>query len=88
MDSRRPWPPYDQLRATEPTAFSEGKPVREIRLTLDGDMDRFVWFINNKPLAESDVICIRQGEVVRFIMINRTMMHHPMHLHGHFFRVW
>ena len=28
-----------------------------------------------------------QGEVVRFIMINRTMMHHPMHLHGHFFRV-
>ena len=86
MDSRRPWPPYDQLRATKPTAFSKGKPVREIRLTLDGDMDRFVWFINNKPLAESDVICIRQGEVVRFIMINRPVnTHHPMHLHGHFF---
>jgi hypothetical protein len=87
MDPRRPWPPYDQLRATKPTAFSKGKPVREIRLTLDGDMDRFVWFINNQPLAESDMIRIREGEVVRFIMINRTMMHHPMHLHGHFFRV-
>ncbi len=87
MDPRRPWPPYAKLRATRPTAFSKEKPVREVRLTLDGDMERYVWFINNKPLSESDVIRIRRGEVVRFIMINRTMMHHPMHLHGHFFRV-
>ena len=68
-------------------AFDPGKPIREIRLTLDGDMERYVWLLNNKPLSESDVIRIREGEVVRFIMINRTMMHHPMHLHGHFFRV-
>ena len=87
LDPRRPWPPYDKLRATHPTAFAKDKPVREIRLTLDGDMERFVWFINNKPLSESDSIRIRRGEVARFIMINRTMMHHPMHLHGHFFRV-
>lgn len=87
MDSRRPWPPYAELRSVVPTAFSGDKPVREIRLTLDGDMERYVWFLNNKPLSESDSIRIRKGEVVRFIMINRTMMHHPMHLHGHFFRV-
>jgi hypothetical protein len=87
MDPSRPWPPYSKLRATKPTAFSKDKPVREIRLTLDGDMERYVWFLNNKPLSESDVIRIRKGEVVRFILINRTMMHHPMHLHGHFFRV-
>lgn len=87
MDPRRPWPPYAKLRAIKPTAFSEDKPVREIRLTLDGDMERYVWFLNNKPLSESDSILIREGEVARFIMINRTMMHHPMHLHGHFFRV-
>ncbi len=87
MDPDRPWPPYAKLRATKPTAFSEEKPVREIRFTLDGDMERYVWFLNNKPLSESDVIRINQGEVVRFILINRTMMHHPMHLHGHFFRV-
>ena len=87
MDPRRPWPPYDKLRAIRPTAFDKSKPVREIRLTLDGDMERYVWFLNNKPLSEKDDILIRQGEVVRFIMINRTMMHHPMHLHGHFFRV-
>jgi FtsP/CotA-like multicopper oxidase with cupredoxin domain len=86
-DPRRPWPPYAKLRAIEKTAIDPDKPVREIRLTLDGDMERYVWFLNNKPLSESDVIRIRKGEVVRFIMINRTMMHHPMHLHGHFFRV-
>jgi len=87
MSPERPWPPYDKLRALHPTAFDSGKPVRDIRLTLDGDMERYVWFLNNKPLFESDNIEIKRGEVVRFIMINRTMMHHPMHLHGHFFRV-
>jgi FtsP/CotA-like multicopper oxidase with cupredoxin domain len=87
MDPSRPWAPYAKLRAIKPTAFSKDKPVRDIRLTLDGDMERYVWFLNNKPLSESDSIRIREGEVARFIMINRTMMHHPMHLHGHFFRV-
>jgi FtsP/CotA-like multicopper oxidase with cupredoxin domain len=87
MDPNRPWPPYAKLRAVKPSAFAADKFVREIRLTLDGDMERYVWFINNKPLSESDSIRIREGEVTRFIMINRTMMHHPMHLHGHFFRV-
>ncbi len=87
MSPNRPWTPYAKLRAIKPTAFSKDKPNREIRLTLDGDMKRYVWFLNNKPLSESDSIRIREGEVVRFIMINRTMMHHPMHLHGHFFRV-
>lgn len=87
MDTTRPWPPYAELRSVAPTAFSTDRPVRKIRLTLDGDMERYVWFLNNKPLSESDSIRIRKGEVVRFIMINRTMMHHPMHLHGHFFRV-
>ncbi len=87
MDPRRPWTPYEQLRSTRKTAFAEDRQVREIRLTLDGDMERYVWSLNNRPLSESDEILILKGEVVRFIMINRTMMHHPMHLHGHFFRV-
>ncbi len=87
MSSERPWPPYDKIRSPTPTEFSKDRPVREVRLTLDGDMERYVWFLNQKPLSESDSIEVKQGEVVRFIMINRTMMHHPMHLHGHFFRV-
>jgi hypothetical protein len=87
MDARRPGTPYGKLRAIKPTTFATNKPVRNIRLTLDGDMERYVWLLNKKPLSESDSIRIREGEVARFIMINRTMMHHPMHLHGHFFRV-
>lgn len=87
MDPRRPWPPYAQLKAKHPTAFDPKRKVRQIRLTLDGDMERYVWLLNNKPLSEQDDILIKQGEVVRLVMINRTMMHHPMHLHGHFFRV-
>jgi CopA family copper-resistance protein len=87
MDSSRPWPPYAQVRATHSTTLDAHKPLREVRLTLDGDMERYVWFLNNRALSESDSITIKEGEVVRFIMINRTMMHHPMHLHGHFFRV-
>jgi CopA family copper-resistance protein len=87
MGRARPMPPYDKLRALHPTAFAADKPVQTVRLTLDGDMERYVWFMNNKPLSETDHIAIKRGEVVRFIMINRTMMYHPMHLHGHFFRV-
>lgn len=87
MDARRPWPLYHKLRSPHATALTTDLPIREVRLTLDGDMERYVWFLNNRPLAESDAIKINEGEVVRFIMINRTMMHHPMHLHGHFFRV-
>jgi len=87
MAPERPWPLYEKLHATAKTTLDQDKTVREIRLTLDGDMSRYVWFLNNKPLSESDAIAIRQGEIVRFILINRTMMHHPMHLHGHFFRV-
>jgi FtsP/CotA-like multicopper oxidase with cupredoxin domain len=87
MDPARPLAPYKELRAVASTSLPSDKPERDIRLTLDGDMERYVWFMNNRPLSESDSILIRKGEVVRFIMINRTMMHHPMHLHGHFFRV-
>ncbi|MGK0190123.1 MAG: FtsP/CotA-like multicopper oxidase with cupredoxin domain, partial [Verrucomicrobiales bacterium] len=87
MSIERPFAPYKQLRAKRKTTFSESAPRRDVRLTLDGDMGRYVWFINNEPLLPGNDIKIKKGEVVRFHMINRTMMHHPMHLHGHFFRV-
>jgi len=88
MASRyRPFPPYPMLRATKSTEPPANAPRRTIRLTLDGDMSKYVWQINNRILAPDNDIHVQKGEVVRFVMINRTMMHHPMHLHGHFFRV-
>jgi hypothetical protein len=87
MSKVRPFSPYKNLRAIKKTSFSKNAPHREVRLTLDGDMKRYIWSFNNQPLAPENDIKINQGEVVRFVFINRTMMHHPLHLHGHFFRV-
>lgn len=78
---------YDYLKAPEPTDFAADKPVREILLNLTGNMVRYIWSMNGVPLKEADKIKIRQGEVTRITLNNLTMMHHPMHLHGHFFRV-
>jgi FtsP/CotA-like multicopper oxidase with cupredoxin domain len=85
--NERPRAPYDNLRSPVSTALSKDLPIREVRLELTGDMERYVWSMNGKTLNETDVIRIKKGENVRFVMVNKTMMHHPMHLHGHFFRV-
>jgi hypothetical protein len=61
--------------------------MREVVLTLTGDMERYIWSINEEILSANNMIRIRHGENMRFVIINKTMMHHPMHLHGHFFRV-
>jgi FtsP/CotA-like multicopper oxidase with cupredoxin domain len=78
---------YGMLRATHSTRLPDNHPTREVRLELTGNMDRYIWSFNNKTLSEADKILIRKGENVRFVLVNKTMMHHPMHLHGHFFRV-
>ncbi|MFX1705707.1 multicopper oxidase domain-containing protein [Chitinophaga sp. CC14] len=78
---------YDMLKARNKTSFDKNRPVRKVNLQLTGNMYRYVWSINNKMLSEADKILIKKGEVVQFIIENTTMMNHPMHLHGHFFRV-
>ncbi|QJD95995.1 multicopper oxidase domain-containing protein [Mucilaginibacter robiniae] len=78
---------YDMLEANSTTAFAGKHTVRTYHLYLTGSMIRYTWLINNKPLSEADRLLIRKGEIVRFVLHNTTMMEHPMHLHGHFFRV-
>ena len=78
---------YDYLKSTENTTYSEDVPVKEILLNLTGNMSRYIWSMNGIPLSETDKIKINEGEVTRITFNNLTMMHHPMHLHGHFFRV-
>ncbi len=85
-DSIKPFN-YNILRSTIPTALPDTMPVKTYTFELTGNMWRYIWSINGKTLSEADKIIIRKGERVRFVLINRTMMHHPMHLHGHFFRV-
>jgi FtsP/CotA-like multicopper oxidase with cupredoxin domain len=76
-----------KIASTKIDGIDKDKPVRIIHLYLGGNMLRYVWMINNTPLSEADKIKITKGETVRFVMHNTTMMSHPMHLHGHFFRV-
>ncbi len=77
---------YAMLRAPEKTTLRKG-PLRELYFELTGNMNRYVWSMNNKVVSESDKILIKKGENVRIIMYNNTMMRHPMHLHGHDFRL-
>jgi CopA family copper-resistance protein len=77
---------YNMLRALHPTTLDSSREMREVKLDLTGNMLRYVWSFDNKTLSASDNIMIRKGENVRFILQNKTMMRHPMHLHGHFFR--
>lgn len=78
---------YDYLKSIEKTTYDQNLPVKEILLNLTGNMDRYIWSMNGVPLSETDKIKIREKEVTRITFNNLTMMHHPMHLHGHFFRV-
>lgn len=78
---------YDFLQAKEATAFDDSIPVNEMLLNLTGNMNRYVWSMNGIPLSEADQIKIKAGEISRITLNNLTMMHHPMHLHGHYFRV-
>lgn len=86
-NSLRPSAPYNLLRSPTKTNLKASLPRREIELRLTGDMTRYIWSFNGKTLKEQSTIKVVKGEVVRFKLINDTMMHHPLHLHGHFFRV-
>ena len=72
---------YADLRARYRGADPRA-PDREIELHLTGNMERFVWGFNGKKFSEAEPIRLRLGERVRFILVNDTMMEHPIHLHG------
>ncbi|HAQ21410.1 MAG TPA: copper oxidase [Prolixibacteraceae bacterium] len=77
---------YDMLRSTEKTTLPSGT-LKELRFDLTGNMNRYVWTLDNKKVSESDKILIKKGENLRIVLFNNSMMRHPMHLHGHDFRI-
>jgi CopA family copper-resistance protein len=78
---------YSMLKSPTVTALPVDAPVRELRFELTGNMNRYLWSMDNKVLSETDKILIKKGENVRIVLHNNSMMRHPMHLHGHDFRV-
>jgi len=77
---------YAQLRSIRPNAHG-GPPTRAIEFHLTGNMQRWIWGFNGKKFSEAGPIAVKLGERVRFVLINDTMMEHPIHLHGFLFEV-
>jgi CopA family copper-resistance protein len=55
---------------------------RDIELHLTGHMERFVWSFSGRKFSESEPLRFNHGERLRLVLVNDSMMHHPIHLHG------
>lgn len=60
---------------------------REITVTLDGNMERYIWTMDGKVYDGKSPLKLKKDERVRLKFVNETMMAHPMHLHGMFFQL-
>jgi CopA family copper-resistance protein len=80
-DSGRRVLTYADLRARTPF-YDARPPDREIELHLTGDMVRYMWSFDGKKYSEALPITLKEGERVRVVLVNDTMMEHPIHLHG------
>lgn len=78
---------YAMLQSPYNTSLPKEAPIKELNFTLTGNMNRYVWSMDNKIFSETDKIPIKKGEVLRITIFNNSMMRHPMHLHGFDFRV-
>lgn len=77
---------YEDLRRHHAHADNRA-PDRTVELRLTGNMERYVWTLNERRFQEASPIRVRYGERVRINFVNETMMAHPMHLHGMFFEL-
>ncbi len=78
---------YGMLKSPHETTLNPNARVKELRFELTGNMNRYVWSMDNKVLSETDKIPVRIGEILRITLYNNSMMRHPMHLHGYDFRL-
>ncbi len=78
---------YQHLKATHKTNDPKKPVYKTINMELDGWMDRYIWFINGVPEHLAHPIIFEPNKRYRIIFKNTSMMHHPMHIHGHWFIV-
>jgi CopA family copper-resistance protein len=55
---------------------------RDIELHLTGHMERYVWSFSGQKFSEAEPLRFNYGERLRLVLVNDTMMNHPIHLHG------
>jgi len=78
---------YGMLKSTKNTELSTHASVKELQFKLTGNMNRYVWSMDDKVMFETDKIPVKKGQILRITLYNNSMMRHPMHLHGFDFRV-
>ena len=72
---------YSDLRST--FEDPDGRdPSRTIELHLTGHMEKFAWSFNGVKFSDAEPVRLKYGERVRVVLVNDTMMTHPIHLHG------
>ena len=72
---------YADLRTVGGSIYRTA-PQREIELHLTGNMERFIWSFDGLKFSEAKPMHFRHGERLRIVLVNDTMMNHPIHLHG------
>ncbi|MDH4266924.1 MAG: multicopper oxidase family protein, partial [Deltaproteobacteria bacterium] len=78
---------YGSLQSLHPLKELPRPIERFYPQTLSGGMHSSFWTINGQVYPNTENLVVKEGDWVRFRYWNRSMMPHPMHLHGHFFRV-
>ena len=72
---------YADLRS--PFEDPDGRdPGRTIELHLTGHMEKFAWSFNGIKFSDAEPLRLKYGERIRLVLVNDTMMTHPIHLHG------
>ena len=72
---------YADLRST--FADPDGRePGRTVELHLTGHMERFAWSFDGLKFSDAAPLRLNYGERLRIVLVNDTMMTHPIHLHG------
>jgi FtsP/CotA-like multicopper oxidase with cupredoxin domain len=89
-DSAQAAPPVDQslearLMAVEPLPPRSADIVQTI--VLGGGMKPYAWSMNGEYWPQVSPLMLAKGQRVEIDLVNRTMMAHPIHLHGHVFQV-
>jgi len=72
---------YADLRSLSPDPDGR-EPRRSIELHLTGQMERFAWSFNGIKFSDAEPLRLTYGERLRIVLVNDTMMAHPIHLHG------
>ena len=73
---------YADLKSVTPQPDAR-EPTREVELHITGNMERYMWSFDGKKYSEARApIPFQYGERLRLVLVNDTMMEHPIHLHG------